>query len=165
VAEKGRTSHVAEIRQRARMDAPPARWRARKCGPCHFRLAPAAGPPAAAAAPSAAAPNAAAPSAAARDPSGALAAPSAAAVLAFGCAAFAGRAGILEHVARAAAAEQIHSASAYCERCRETTWLCDAEAASLDAAVVDFALNVQRARAVEHALAVARARNRVPAPS
>jgi hypothetical protein len=82
-----------------------------------------------------------------------------------GCAAFAGRGGILEHVARAAAAEQIHSASAYCERCRETTWLCDAEAASLDAAVVDFALNVQRARAVEHALAVARARNRVPPPS
>jgi hypothetical protein len=133
------------------MDAPPARWRARKCGPCHFGLAPAAGPPAAAA-------NAAAAPCAA-------AAPSAAAVLAFGCAAFAGRAGILEHVARTAAAEQIHSASAYCERCRETTWLCDAEAASLDAAVVDFALNVQRARAVEHALAVARARNRVPAPS
>ena len=142
------------------MDAPPARWRARKCGPCHFGLAPAAGPPAAG--PPAAGPPAAAPSAAA---AAANAAPSAAAVLAFGCAAFAGRAGILEHVARAAAAEQIHSASAYCERCRETTWLCDAEAASLDAAVVDFALNVQRARAVEHALAVARARNRVPAPS
>lgn len=139
------------------MDAPPARWRARKCGPCHFGLAPAAGPPAAAATGPSGDLAAAAPSA--------DAAPSAAAVLAFGCAAFTGRAGILEHVARAAAAEQIHSASAYCERCRETTWLCDAEAASLDAAVVDFALNVQRARAVEHALAVARARNRVPAPS
>ena len=126
------------------MPVPP-----RVCGACRFGRAPApAGP-------------------CGRVPAGdpALAAPSAAAVLAFGRADFAGRDGILAQVAALAAAEQIHSASAYCERCRETTWLCDAEAASLDAAVVDFALNVQRARAVEHALAVARARNRVPAPS
>jgi len=84
-------------------------------------------------------------------------------VLAFGCTAFAGSAGILEQVARTAGAAQIHSASAYCERCRQTTWICDPDAASLDAAVVDFAVNVQRTRAVEHALAVSRARNRVPA--
>lgn len=128
------------------MDAPPARWRARECGPCHFGLAPAAG---------------GGPSGAL--PAGALAAPSAAAVLAFGCTAFAGSAGILEQVARTAGAAQIHSASAYCERCRQTTWICDPDAASLDAAVVDFAVNVQRTRAVEHALAVSRARNRVPA--
>jgi hypothetical protein len=85
-------------------------------------------------------------------------------VLVFGRTAFAGRDGIMAQLAGDAAARQLHSASAYCERCRETTWLCDADAASLDAAVVDFALNALRAGVVEHAVAVVRERNRVPQP-
>jgi len=125
------------------MPVPP-----RVCGACRFGRAPAPAGPCG--------------RFAAGDP--ALAAPSAAAVLAFGRADFAGRDGILAQVAALAAAEQIHSASAYCEACRETTWLCDPAAPSLDAAVVDFSLHVQRARAVAHAVAVARARNHVPAP-
>lgn len=116
-------------------------WRARACGLCRFGLAPdAAG--AAGAAPSAA--------------------PSAAAVLVFGRTTFAGREGILAQVASDAAARQLDSASAYCEVCRETTWLCDADAACLDAAVVDFALNAQRAVAIDDAVAAVRSCNRVP---
>jgi hypothetical protein len=45
-----------------------------------------------------------------------------------------------------AATEQIHSASTYCKACRETTWFCDPAAPSLDAAVIDFSLHVQRVR-------------------
>ena len=55
--------------------------------------------------------------------------------------------------------EQVNSATAYCERCKKTTWLCSTPAhvssATLNEAVVEFHYNIQRAKAVGDALAIA----------
>jgi hypothetical protein len=92
--------------------------------------------------------------------------PSAAAVLAYGCTTFSGAEGIIAYIAQASAREQMHSASAYCEACREVTWLCTGGAdgdrdSRLNNAVVEFKCNVQRTRAVEAAVEIVHSSNRV----
>ena len=62
------------------------------------------------------------------------AAPSAACVLAFGRTRMDGDDGILPHMAALAGGKTVARASAYCKRCRASTWLCEEQAAGLDAA-------------------------------
>jgi len=66
------------------------------------------------------------------------AAPSAACVLAFGRTRMDGDDGILPHMAALAGGKTVARASAYCKRCRASTWLCEEQAAGLDAAALDF---------------------------
>lgn len=87
---------------------------------------------------------------------------SAAAVLAYGRTTFSGAEGIMAYIAQASAREQMHSASAYCEVCREVTWLCTSgDDACLNSAVVEFKCNMQRAKDVEAAVAVVHSSNGV----
>lgn len=66
------------------------------------------------------------------------AAPSAACVLVFGRTRMDGDEGILRHMAALARSQTVARASAYCKRCRVLTWLCEEQAADLDAAALDF---------------------------
>ena len=90
--------------------------------------------------------------------------PSSASVVSFSRSDFTGSSGIMQYIEGVAAEEQMHSATAYCEQCKKITWLCPTPASSpssttLNDAVVQFHYNMQRAKAVSGALAIAQKHN------
>lgn len=83
---------------------------------------------------------------------------SSAGVLSFSQGHYAGEGGIMQNIHRLSNTEQLHSATAYCEKCRKITWLC-ASGSSLDDALTKFHYNTLRARSVMESIEIARKLN------
>ena len=83
---------------------------------------------------------------------------SSAGVLSFSQGDYAGADGIMQYIHRLSSNEQLHSATAYCEKCRKITWLC-ASGSSLDDALTKFHYNTLRARTVNNSIEIARKLN------